>query len=327
MKAMLQILLEEISIPFFVLWKWTEDDYKKGLSVKIGDWTAVFYFVPAKFSTGLPDRQFPMYANILFSIPNPSAEFLEGLKNSNRANAITTAESIHDAYRKCLKMLISLSRWTIDLSSITEGGGDGLQEMLKGWTSILDQTHVFWRIDSGDFTPFEPQLPKRRGINPLFKSKNLLTVSKWTKVIESGRKGVIVNDQLNELLRIQAKARWGENRIPTIETAALMEVTIRNKVQLLLHRQGQSKKKIDAADDELGFSMLLNVFLPIALTKGELAKYKKYIDDLDALRRVRNNIMHRNISESSIDHALITRGIKAAIKITEFLDRKFRKMQ
>jgi hypothetical protein len=58
MKAMLQILLEEISIPFFVLWKWTEDDYKKGLSVKIGDWTAVFYFVPAKFSTGLPDRQF-----------------------------------------------------------------------------------------------------------------------------------------------------------------------------------------------------------------------------------------------------------------------------
>ena len=40
-----------------------------------------------------------------------------------------------------------------------------------------------------------------------------------------------------------------------------------------------------------------------------------------------DNIMHRNISESSIDHALITRGIEAAIKITEFLDRKFHKMQ
>ena len=38
--------------------------------------------------------------------------------------------------------------------------------------------------------------------------------------------------------------------------------------------------------------MLLNVFLPIALTKGELAKYKKHIDDLDALRRVPNDIMH-----------------------------------
>ena len=132
-----------------------------------------------------------------------------------------------------------------------------------------------------------------------------------------------MDDQLNELLRIKSKARWREKRIPTIETAALMEITIRNKVQLLLQRQGQSKKKIDAADDELGFSMLLNVLLPLALTKGELARYKKHIDELDALRKVRNDIMHRNIPESSIDGTVVLRGIEAAIKITQFLERKY----
>jgi len=68
--------------------------------------------------------------------------------------------------------------------------------------------------------------------------------------------------------------------------------------------------------------MLLNAFLPIVLTRSELSRYKKYIDDLDALRRVRNNIMHRNVLESSIDRGVVTRGIEAAIKITQFLDKK-----
>src|SRR6267142_6155135 len=141
---MLQILLREVSIPFFVLWKWTESDYKKGLSIKVDDWTSAFYFVPEKFSTGtLRDRQWPIYGNIVFSIPNPNPEFLEGLKDSSSKNAIATAQRIHDAYRKSLQMLISLSRWTIDLSTVTEDGPGSLEEMLKGRMSIISETHVF----------------------------------------------------------------------------------------------------------------------------------------------------------------------------------------
>jgi hypothetical protein len=320
---MLEILLKDVSIPFFVLWKWTEDDYKKGLSFKIGDWTSTFHFVAGTFSSGKPnDRQWPLYGNVLFSVPNPTPEFLEGLKHPRSKNAIAAAQKIHDAYRNCLQRLVSLCRWTIDLSNIIDQSEDSLERLLKG-QSILGESHVSWRMGQGSFVPFAPEIPKQRGINPLFKSRNLLTASKWEKVIESGRKGVVIDDQLNELLRIKSKARWREKRIPTIETAALMEITIRNKVQLLLQRQGQSKKKIDAADDELGFSMLLNVLLPLALTKGELARYKKHIDKLDALRKVRNDIMHRNIPESSIDGTVVLRGIEAAIKITQFLEKKF----
>ena len=321
---MLEILLEDMSIPLFVLWKWTENDYKNGLSFKVGDWTGTFHFVAEKYSSGKRNnRQWLLYGNILFSIPNPTPELLEGLKKPRSKNAIATAQKIHEAYRNCLQRLVSLCRWTIDLSNIIHEGEDSLERMLKGRISILGETHVSWRIGQGSFISFAPEIPKLRGINPLFKSRNLLTATKWERVIESARKGVVIGDQLNELLRIKSKAQWREKRIPTIETAALMEVTIRNKVQLLLKKQGQSKTKIEAADDELGFSMLLNVLLPLALTKGELARYKKYIDELDALRKVRNDIMHRNIPEASIDENVVMRGIEAAIKITRFLDKKF----
>src|SRR4029077_6347382 len=125
---MLEILLEDMSIPLFVLWKWTENDYKNGLSFKVGDWTGTFHFVAEKYSSGKRNnRQWLLYGNILFSIPNPTPELLEGLKKPRSKNAIATAQKIHEAYRNCLQRLVSLCRWTIDLSNIIHEGEDSLE--------------------------------------------------------------------------------------------------------------------------------------------------------------------------------------------------------
>jgi len=41
----LHILVREVTGPDFVLWKWTEDDYKKPIRLKIQDADVAFWFV------------------------------------------------------------------------------------------------------------------------------------------------------------------------------------------------------------------------------------------------------------------------------------------
>ena len=53
-----------------------------------------------------------------------------------------------------------------------------------------------------------------------------------------------------------------------------------------------------------------------------MKKYKKYLDNLDSLRKIRNKIMHENIQEKEIDLNAVKRGVNAAIKITTLLEKK-----
>jgi len=98
---------------------------------------------------------------------------------------------------------------------------------------------------------------------------------------------------------------------------------VRNKIQKVAIKKGVSKTRIENIEDEIGLSILLNVLLPMALAKGENRRYKKYINDLDKLRKLRNNIMHKNIPEETMDKDIVYKGVVAAIKIVSFLEKKF----
>lgn len=212
-----------------------------------------------------------------------------------------------------------------DLPNILEHPTTRFEEMFGKEGFILAKTHVYWRYGSGKFRPFKPKIkmPKRK-INPIFKSKYLLTTKKWQKITDFAKGSTsILGKEIEELLRIKSKVRWREKRIPVIETAALMETMIKNKIQIALERQGQSKEKIEDSNKDVGFSVLINFLLPLVLTKSEVGKYKKYINNLDKLRKIRNDIMHKNIQDKDIDQGQVILGIQAAIKITQMLSKKF----
>lgn len=190
---------------------------------------------------------------------------------------------------------------------------------------FLSRNNVFWRTGGSEFTPFTLKKKQESTINPIFQSQNLLSPKKW---IEFGKYLVSapeLSPNIVELVRIKSKVDWKERRIPTIETAALMEVVIRNAVTTALKNQGVSNTKIKGANDEAGLSILLNMLVPLILKKEEVAKYKTYLDQLDALRTVRNKIMHENLPEQSIDLDVVKNGISAAIEITLLLERKISK--
>ncbi len=204
-------------------------------------------------------------------------------------------------------------------------GTSSFEDMFGNEKLILSETHVHWREGNDEFKPFQPKIKKtKRKIDPALKGKNLMTVEKWQKVRNfTNGDTSILNSEIEELLRIKSKAVWKENRIAVIETAALMEVIIRNKVHKALEKQSQSKTKIECFNEEAGFSTLLNLLLPLILTRNEVKKYKKHIDNLDKLRKIRNDIMHRNIKNENINEEHIILAINSAIKIIQILNKKF----
>lgn len=315
------ILLKDVTGPSFFLWKWTKKDYEKSVNFIIDDAKVDFKFSVDSFydrEKELPDRQMPMCGQFIFTIENPSKEFLDGLENPSGLNAQYTTQTIYDLYEKALEKIIFYGRWVAKLTSIVDGVKTYPNELFSG--GFLNTNRVYWRVGDKEWKPFVYQ-PKLKGkINPLFKSKNLLTTEKWEKISQFAKTKTELGKEIEELLRIKSKVAWRGKRIPTVEIAALMEVIIRNKARIILKIQGQSTKKIE--NEEVALSALLNVVLPLIISRTDMKKHKKNIDALDLLRKVRNDIMHKNIQENEIDLETIKKGVDAAIKITYMLNNK-----
>ena len=318
---MLLIRIENVSVDYH-LWRWDEDDFEKPVSFQIQNARVEFNFIRDKL-LAQEDRQWAMKGNIKIFVDKPPKELLTGLSTASGGNAREAAQYIYDIAQECLHRLIVYSRWGIGLDSILDYTSRLRFEDLFG-EDIFGGTRIFWTLDGEKYRDFRPTLKKTRSkINPLFKSKNLLTPSKWAGLQKFILENPLPSKEMEELLRIRSKVAWNEKRIPTLETAALVEVVVRNKIQEVAIRKGVSKTRIENIEDEIGLSILLNVLLPMALTKGKYRRYRKYINDLDKLRKLRNKIMHKNIPEETMDKETVYKGVVAAIKIVSFLKNKF----
>lgn len=323
------IYLKEVQPPFFTLWRWSRDDYKKDIEVEIEGANVLFRFGLSSFDEDedkkLPDRQWPMYAHIFIVVKNPTQELLDGLNNSSEEKELEAANKIYSIYQKTIDALTLHAIWYLKLQSIlTRPFLTDFNKMFYE-DGFLSQKYVFWRIGRNEWRPFVLKKKQKSKINPRFLSKNLLSVDKWIKFKKYLTSAPKLSQNILELLTIKSKVEWNEKRIPTIETAALMEVVIRNTATTALKNQGVSNKKIKNTNDEAGLSILLNMLLPLILTKKEVEKYKIHLDNLDALRGVRNKIMHENLSEKEIDFEIVKKGINAAIEITLLLEKKMGK--
>jgi len=80
---------------------------------------------------------------------------------------------------------------------------------------FVQTTHAFWRLGSTTFVPFLPRARKRtRRINPVFKSKYLITPKKWIKLGQYVRSDPHLTEEIQELVRIRTHVAWRQKRVP-----------------------------------------------------------------------------------------------------------------
>jgi len=128
--------------------------------------------------------------------------------------------------------------------------------------------------------------------------------------------------ELLELYRIRGKCGWRELRTAAIEASIISESLLRAYGLQALKASGFSSNKIKRLRDELTFNNLLNIVLPLSLTKTELRKVQRAIDAVDRLRGIRNDLIHGNIVEKDVEAKAVEAGIDGAIQLVRFLQMK-----
>lgn len=134
--------------------------------------------------------------------------------------------------------------------------------------------------------------------------------------------GDFPNGEILELYRIRAKAAWREIRIAAIEASIISESLLRVYALEILRKNGFSNSKIKRLKDELTFNNLLNIVLPLSLSKTELRGIQTHIDLVDNLRGIRNDLVHGNIQEKDVDRKAVDKGIDSGIRLVRFLRGK-----
>jgi hypothetical protein len=183
---------------------------------------------------------------------------------------------------------------------------------------------VEWSIDSSDFVAFKPKLPSSRKINPMYKSDQLISVSKWKKLQEAADNFEFLEDELLELYRIRNKAYMEQRKTAAIETSIISETLLREYGLKVLRVQGFSNNKINKIKDELTFNNLLNIVLPLSLTKSKFSKISQAVTKVDSLRKIRNDLVHGNKMDTEVEVSDVIERTEGAIKLVNFLKKKIK---
>jgi hypothetical protein len=78
-----------------------------------------------------------------------------------------------------------------------------------------------------------------------------------------------------------------------IETWTSLEIAITSLLKKRKLQKGISKTKIDSFESEVGISYLLNIELPLTQDSND-ENFKSLINKIDAIRRIRNKVIHEN---------------------------------
>jgi hypothetical protein len=315
------ILLTKVSAAGFMLRKWSREDYTKSVTIFIDECKVDITFLPDDYSLGNNDRFWVMNSQYKLTFEYPSLTLITGLKNPDSAAGEEAAKEIFRIYEEATNKLIFFARFKLNLHSILDGLKTRFDELFYN-DGLLNDRKVVYCIGASEPKVFTLQRKKVKGkIITQFQAKNLLTPEKWGKLDQYTLSKPNTMSEVEELVKIKAKAMWGENRIPVVETMALLEVIVRNKAHTELIKKGLSKKKLKESESDIGMSVLLNTVLPLIMTKKENETHKEVISSVNTLRRIRNDIMHNNLKESEIDHDQVLKCIDSAIKLAQIISR------
>ncbi len=310
----------EIEFPSFGAWKWSKADHEKPLSFQLRVARAFIYLEEDRY---LKRERIVFPEGRIEFVYDPVPErLIEGLKSKGNA-AIAVAEDIYDAYveanRKLEALLYSVGQVRNLFPSRPCSKRDFFTE-----SSTIRGRGVEWKVDDEPFQRFAPKFAKPRGRNPLFKAGQLITPSRWAALQKSADAREFPEDEVLELYRIRSKAAWQEVKVAAIEASIISESLLRVYALESLRKNNFSNSKIKRLKDELTFNNLLNILLPLSLSKTELRNIQPHIDSVDGLRGIRNDLVHGKIQEKDVDRILVEKGIDSAIRLVGFLRNKIR---
>lgn len=294
---------------------WTDEEYERPLVLHIDG--AKIYFYIEKDSLGLSSR---LKINVMprgrieILYDSAPSSLIKGLQS--KTTELATANKVYSLYKKAFERLeaLLLSR--------------GNQKYLF-WMRVVSEGEFFqdrglmgefveWSVDGDDFKKFTPKLPRSRKINPMYKSDQILTPTKWRKLQEAANNNEDPSSELLELYRIRNKSYMQDSKTAAIEASIISETLLREYSLKALKSQGFSNNKIKKIRDELTFNNLLNVVLPLSLSKSEFSKISSSVTKVDKLRKVRNDLVHGNKTSDEFESNDIAAGTEAAIRLVDF---------
>lgn len=305
----------------FGTWKWSDNDYKTPLIFTVDNIKVKLYLDKRPvISANIGDLAFLLGEHIEIEYPNPSTNFVRGLKRSGKLS-LDTAERIYDIYRKVMCQFEALCRTMGGMKNLADTRLAPFEHFFTPDAAFgLNKAPVTWWFEGEEPKEFRPKIPTgRKAKNSLYKIDQLLTKEKWNKMQTTIDNQNFPQEEIIEILRIQSRLFYGQKKIALLEGSILLETMLREYSRNILSKKGITKSKIKNLKDELTFNNILNLVLPLSLTKTQLKTLKESISSVDVLRKMRNGVIHGDISEKEIDKSLVKKGIEGGLKIAKFL--------
>lgn len=316
------IIHKKINSLAFVTYKWSEADHNRPLTFQLDGARSQILIEDEKYGKRR-DRQMPLYLHFFLIIEGAPSEYIVALK-SRGEKSTNLAQRIYDYFIDTLSRFEGILRVSGNVRNLMTMGTPSIHSFFDtrgtGWNE-----EVTWRIDDGKPQIFNPKLPGQpRGKNPLFKHPQLITVEKWKKMQRDIYANLLPTEETLEMYRLAGKVYPKSKRLPVVEAAIFIESKLKSYAEAILPTKGFSKSKIKDLRDELTFNTVLNLVLPLTLTKTDLSKVSKWRPQIDRIRKLRNDIVHNDLSDNAINEKEVLDGIYAAVDLFEFIDSKMK---
>lgn len=316
---MITVKVEDAEI-FVTVWKWSADDFKIPLKIRLSDCsTQLFLKDPTRTGSRDDPRQFVLHETVLIHFEDPGDDFIRGLLEPSTERGESAAKKIYDRYHQCLDTFVAYCRLELNAHSVSDIMGTTFSSLFD--KHRLAGPKVLWSQDGKTFLPFEYELKKSRKINPIYRSKFLIKTRDWTRLQRAVSSGSMPPAEVQELLKLRAKAQWNERRVPVVESMAIMEMALKNVVARSLLARGLSKTRLSSFSEEGSMFIFLNFMLPLCVSNSNYKRIEPLIHKVDRMRKVRNLIMHENLPESEIDREEVHRGIDSSIDLLLYLKK------
>ena len=310
----------------FGVWKWTEADHKEPLQFQLDGAVARIYVEPDRIRKDEPlrDLQFAMYLQFELIFDGAPQEYITALL-SHGSKTTQFANRIYDYFVETLYRFEGVLRVSGKVRHLMSFGAPSIHSFYDtfglGW-----REEVTWQVDDQDPQVFRPPLGKQpRGKNPLFKHPQLITSDKWKRMQRDINANRLPSEEILELHRLAGKLYPKEKRIPIVEAAILIESKLKAYAETILPDKGFTKSKIKDLRDELTFNSVLNLVLPLTLSKTDLKRIRKWRPHIDRIRKLRNDIVHNDLTDEAISEKEVLDGINAAVGLFEFIEDKLKR--
>ncbi len=156
----------------------------------------------------------------------------------------------------------------------------------------------------------------KKTINSIYSDDVLLTKEKWEKMRKVTNMNILEEENILKLIKLKSRVLFWD-RFSLLEASIILEILFWEFIKNKFNEIWLSNKKIKDLELELTFNLLLNTYLPLILEKNNYLKYKEDLININILRWIRNNIVHKNLNK--IDKNLWAKWIDSWIKLYEFL--------